>query len=141
MTTLTSKQKQYLKGLAHPLSPLVLIGKEGITDSLADAVANPRFLGVVDDDPKFMAEAPLHTAFRAVHQVAERVRSDNVTSALSDVVAAAKALDKDVDEALVRAVAHVKLAWRDGTLRDAKGYFGCWRRPLAWRFLRRRVDR
>lgn len=45
------------------------------------------------------------------------------------------------EEALVRAVAHVKLAWRDGTLRDAKGYFGCWRRPLAWRFLRRRVDR
>lgn len=37
-TTLTSKQKQYLKGLAHPLSPLVLIGKEGITDALAEAV-------------------------------------------------------------------------------------------------------
>jgi RNA-binding protein len=37
-TTLTSKQKQYLKGLAHPLSPLVQIGKEGITDALAEAV-------------------------------------------------------------------------------------------------------
>ena len=37
-TTLTGKQKQYLKGLAHPLSPLVQIGKEGITDALAEAV-------------------------------------------------------------------------------------------------------
>jgi len=36
--TLTSKQKQYLKGLAHPLSPLVQIGKEGITDALSEAV-------------------------------------------------------------------------------------------------------
>lgn len=38
MTTLTGKQKQYLKGLAHPLSPLVQIGKEGITDALSAAV-------------------------------------------------------------------------------------------------------
>ena len=37
-TTLTSKQKQYLKGLAHPLSPLVQVGKEGITDALSEAV-------------------------------------------------------------------------------------------------------
>lgn len=29
--TLTSRQKQFLKALAHPLSPLVLIGKEGLS--------------------------------------------------------------------------------------------------------------
>lgn len=31
---LTTKQKQYLKGLAHPLSPLVQIGKEGLSPGL-----------------------------------------------------------------------------------------------------------
>lgn len=35
---LSNKQKKYLKGLAHKLSPLVLIGKEGITDNLVEAV-------------------------------------------------------------------------------------------------------
>ncbi len=38
MTTLTSKQKQFLKGLAHPLSPLVQVGKEGVTEGFAAAV-------------------------------------------------------------------------------------------------------
>jgi RNA-binding protein len=38
MTTLTTKQKQYLKGLAHPLSPYVQIGKEGLSDSLVRTI-------------------------------------------------------------------------------------------------------
>ncbi len=33
---LTSKQRQYLKGLAHPLTPLVQIGREGISDGLME---------------------------------------------------------------------------------------------------------
>ncbi len=32
--TLTAKQRQYLKGLAHPLSPVVRVGKGGLTPSL-----------------------------------------------------------------------------------------------------------
>ena len=31
---LTTKQKQYLKGLAHELSPVVFLGKGGVKDSL-----------------------------------------------------------------------------------------------------------
>ena len=31
---LSSRQKKYLKGLAHELSPLVQVGKEGLSDSL-----------------------------------------------------------------------------------------------------------
>jgi RNA-binding protein len=31
---LTSKQKQFLKGLAHPLSPVVRIGKAGLTPAV-----------------------------------------------------------------------------------------------------------
>jgi RNA-binding protein len=31
---LTTKQKQYLKGLAHPLSPIVHVGKGGVKESL-----------------------------------------------------------------------------------------------------------
>lgn len=31
---LTSKHRQYLKGLAHPLSPIVRVGKGGVTESV-----------------------------------------------------------------------------------------------------------
>lgn len=31
---LTSKQRQFLKGLAHPLSPIVRIGKGGVSESV-----------------------------------------------------------------------------------------------------------
>ena len=31
---LTGKQKQYLKGLAHPLSPIVRVGKAGVTETV-----------------------------------------------------------------------------------------------------------
>ncbi len=31
MAVLTSKQKQYLRGLAHPLAPTVRVGKAGVT--------------------------------------------------------------------------------------------------------------
>ncbi|MEE4242326.1 MAG: ribosome assembly RNA-binding protein YhbY [Desulfopila sp.] len=35
---LSSKQIKYLRGLGHGLSPLVLIGKEGISDNLLKAI-------------------------------------------------------------------------------------------------------
>jgi RNA-binding protein len=31
---LTPAQRQYLKGLAHPLSPVVIIGEKGLTESV-----------------------------------------------------------------------------------------------------------
>jgi RNA-binding protein len=34
MSVLTSKQRQYLKGLAHPLAPLVRVGKGGVTPAV-----------------------------------------------------------------------------------------------------------
>ncbi len=34
---LTGRQKKYLKGLGHKLTPLVLIGKEGISTKLIEA--------------------------------------------------------------------------------------------------------
>lgn len=34
MAVLTSKQRQFLKGLAHPLSPIVRVGKAGVTESV-----------------------------------------------------------------------------------------------------------
>ena len=33
-TNLTQKQRQFLKGLAHPLSPVVRIGKGGVSDAV-----------------------------------------------------------------------------------------------------------
>jgi len=35
---LTSKQKSYLRGLAHHLEPLVKVGKEGLTDGVSAAL-------------------------------------------------------------------------------------------------------
>lgn len=31
---LTTKQRQFLKGLAHPLAPIVRVGKGGVTESV-----------------------------------------------------------------------------------------------------------
>lgn len=33
---LTSKQRQYLRGLAHPLSPIVRVGRGGVSPSVVD---------------------------------------------------------------------------------------------------------
>jgi RNA-binding protein len=35
---LDSTQRKYLRGLAHPLEPVVLVGQEGITDAVLAAV-------------------------------------------------------------------------------------------------------
>jgi RNA-binding protein len=34
MAVLTSKQRQFLRGLAHPLAPVVRVGKAGVTESV-----------------------------------------------------------------------------------------------------------
>ncbi len=34
MITLTPAQRQYLKGLAHPLSPVVIIGEKGLSEAV-----------------------------------------------------------------------------------------------------------
>lgn len=36
-STLTGKQKKFLKGLGHHLSPLISIGKEGLTENIFKA--------------------------------------------------------------------------------------------------------
>lgn len=35
---LTGKQRRHLRALAHDLSPVVLVGREGLSDALIDAV-------------------------------------------------------------------------------------------------------
>lgn len=35
---LTTRQRQFLKGLAHPLHPLVQIGKEGVSQSIINTI-------------------------------------------------------------------------------------------------------
>lgn len=37
---LNSKQRQYLKGLAHPLNPLVQIGREGLSNGLIEMTSS-----------------------------------------------------------------------------------------------------
>lgn len=38
MEALNGKQKKYLRGLAHPLPPVVLIGREGVTEGVLKAL-------------------------------------------------------------------------------------------------------
>lgn len=38
--TLTTKQKQYLKGLAHNLKPVVLLGTNGLTEGVLAEIDN-----------------------------------------------------------------------------------------------------
>lgn len=72
MTDLTAKQRAQLRSLAHPLKPLMHIGKEGITDaalrSLTDAFAHRELLKV----KVLQAAAPL-TAAEAGAQMASRL--------------------------------------------------------------------
>jgi RNA-binding protein len=37
--TLSEKQSRYLRGLAHPLSPIVRLGKEGLTEAVVKETA------------------------------------------------------------------------------------------------------
>jgi RNA-binding protein len=43
MTNLSSYQRKYLRGLAHGLKPIVLIGQKGLTASLVDALDQALF--------------------------------------------------------------------------------------------------
>lgn len=36
MAVLTAKQRQFLRGLAHPLAPIVRVGKGGVTPSVIE---------------------------------------------------------------------------------------------------------
>lgn len=36
---LTEKQRRHLKGLAHPLKPVILMGNSGLTDAVVQATA------------------------------------------------------------------------------------------------------
>ena len=40
MTPLTSKQRAHLRRLAHHLKPIVLVGTEGVTESVVEAVSD-----------------------------------------------------------------------------------------------------
>ena len=40
MTTLSTKQKQYLKGLAHHLNPVVMLGANGLTEGVLAEIDN-----------------------------------------------------------------------------------------------------
>ena len=40
MTILSTKQKQFLKGLAHHLSPVVMLGGNGLTEGVLAEIDN-----------------------------------------------------------------------------------------------------
>ena len=88
MAALTSKQRQFLKGRAHALSPVVRIGKGGVTD------------GVV---------AETKTALRAHELIKVRLEVEDGKARRE----AARRLAEDADAHLVGAVGKVAILYRE----------------------------
>jgi RNA-binding protein len=70
MDELEGFQRRHLRGLAHPLRPVVMIGKEGLTDAVvakteaelgAHELIKVRFLGWKDTKKQLLAELGLRT--------------------------------------------------------------------------------
>ncbi|MBQ1489927.1 MAG: ribosome assembly RNA-binding protein YhbY [Eubacterium sp.] len=73
---LTGKQRSYLKGLAHELEPVVMIGKSGVSESVVTAIDDAlsahelvkvAIVGDTELDPKVVA-----------NEMAGRLRADFV---------------------------------------------------------------
>jgi RNA-binding protein len=88
MAALTSKQRQFLKGRAHALSPVVRIGKGGLTD------------GVV---------AETKTALRAHELIKVRLEVEDGKARRE----AARRLAEEADAHLVGAVGKVAILYRE----------------------------
>lgn len=67
---LTARQRAHLRSLAHGQDPLVHIGKEGLTDSVQQAVVE------AFNTRELVTLRVLDNAPRAVREVAERVADD-----------------------------------------------------------------
>jgi RNA-binding protein len=85
MAELTSKQRAHLRSLAHPLKPILQIGKEGVTEEVAssvtDAFQNRELLKV-----KVLESAPLD-ARDAAGELAELVEGAHVVQVIGRTVA------------------------------------------------------
>ena len=70
---LTSQQKKFLRGLAHPLKPLVLVGKNGLTEevlaSAEAALARHELIKV-----KFLEHKDREDKLRIVEAICRQVR-------------------------------------------------------------------
>jgi RNA-binding protein len=85
LAELTSKQRAFLRSLAHPLKPILQIGKEGVTDEVAssavEAFQNRELLKV-----KVLESAPL-SAREAASELSERVDGAHVVQVIGRTVA------------------------------------------------------
>ena len=84
MLTLNAKQRAHLKALAHPLKPILHVGKEGVTDTAVDAVEaafNTRELLKL----KVLDTAP-ESAKETGRALAERVRDGHLVQVIGRTV-------------------------------------------------------
>ena len=73
---LTSKQRAYLRGLANSLEPVLIVGKEGVTDNVVQEAENA--LRTRELLKGRVLETALMTAREACDVIAERVGADGV---------------------------------------------------------------
>jgi RNA-binding protein len=85
LAELTSKQRAYLRSLAHSLKPILQVGKEGVTDDVVSSVAgafqNRELLKV-----KVLESAPMG-ARAAAGELSERVSGAHVVQVIGRTVA------------------------------------------------------
>jgi RNA-binding protein len=74
MTQLTSKQRAYLRKLAHHLKPVVLVGGDGVTDALVASVRDA-----------FNSRELLKVKLQESASVKVREAANQITDALEDV--------------------------------------------------------
>ena len=84
MAELTSKQRAYLRSLANPLKPILQVGKEGVTDELAQSV-NEAFHNRELLKVKVQEAAPLD-ARETAPELAERVSGAHVIQVIGRTV-------------------------------------------------------
>ena len=92
MTTLTGKQRRHLRALGHALRPVVQIGKEGVTESLVDAIDR----ALLDHElikVKIGENAGVER-HEAAEAIAERTRSE-VAQVLGNTVVLYRRRDED----------------------------------------------
>lgn len=91
---LTSKQRAYLRGLANELEPILIVGKEGVTDNVVQEAENA--LRTRELLKGRVLETALMTAREACDAIAGRIGADGVQAIGSKFVLYRK--NKDLPE-------------------------------------------
>lgn len=90
--TLTGKQRQFLKGLAHPLAPVVRVGKAGVTPSVVAETKKSLF---AHELIKVRIESNDSTARRALTETLARESDAQIAGTIGKLAILYRARDEE----------------------------------------------